>query len=239
MSTNPEEPVTYPELAPRGEALPLPPGREAFVLGYAAVALALTYFHGTPVDVDPRFRLLVWFATSILVLFVVPALVLRFVWREPLAGFGFCLGRPRVWGKDLVLLLAVMLPVVLVMSRTADFHAYYPRFELARHSLGWWAVGALGWLLYFMAWEWFFRGFMLFNLAPRMGPGLAIMVQMVPFAMAHFPKLEAEAWSSMIAGIALGVMAWRGRSFVGPWLLHWSVATCMDLSVILWPLKHG
>jgi uncharacterized protein len=239
MSVSPEDSATGAEPARRGEALPLPPRREAFVLAYAAVGLALTFFHGTPLHVDPRFRLFVWFGTTFVVLFAVPALVVRFVWRVPLSEVGFRLGRPQVWGKDLALLLAVMVPVVLVMSRTADFHAYYPRFELARHSLGWWAVGAAAWLLYFMAWEWFFRGFMLFGLAPRLGPGLAIMVQMVPFAMAHFPKLEAEAWSSMVAGLALGLMAWRGRSFVGPWLLHWAVAACMDLSVILWPLKHG
>lgn len=223
--------------APR-EPLPLPPRREAFILGWGIVALGLGYFHGALPGLDPRFRLLGWFAVNLLVCFLVPAAVIRLVWRESLGEYGFRLGRARVWLRDCGVLLAVMLPVVLVASRTPDFHAYYPRFDLARDSLGWWAVSALGWCVYFMSWEWFFRGFMLFGLAPRLGPGVAIMVQMVPFAMAHFSKLEAEAWASVLAGLALGLLAWRGRSFLGPWLLHWLVATSMDLSVILWPLAH-
>lgn len=220
------------------DPLPLPPRREAFILGWGVVALGLGYFHGSLPGVEPRFRLLGWMLVNVVVCFVVPAAVIRFGWRESLADYGFRLGRARVWLRDCAVLLVVMVPVVAIASRTEAFHAYYPRFDLARHSAGWWAVSAFGWLLYFMAWEWFFRGFMLFGLAPRLGPGLAIMVQMVPFAMSHFSKLETEAWASVLAGLALGVMAWRGRSFLGPWALHWLVATAMDLLVILWPLQQ-
>lgn len=210
---------------------------EVFALAWCAVGLALVYFRGMPASLAPTPALFFWFAANFVVLFVVPALVIHFVYRRPLRQFGLQWGDVRQWGRYLGAFLLVMVPVVAVISRTPDFQAYYPRCQEARTSVPWAVASAGGWLVYFFAWEWFFRGFLLFSLAPRFGPALAILIQMIPFAMMHFPKPEAEAWSSLIAGVALGVMAWRGRSFIGTWLLHWTVAQMMDLSVILWPIR--
>jgi len=129
-----------------------------------------------------------------------------------------------------------MLPVLAIASRLPDFHAFYPRYAPARDNAWLLLPSMAGWLVYFLAWEFFFRGFLLFGLGRRVG-SLAIFIQMVPFVMAHFPKLETESLSAIIAGIVLGVMAWRGRSFVGPWILHWLVATAMDVLVVFWPLR--
>jgi membrane protease YdiL (CAAX protease family) len=210
---------------------------EVFALVWCAVGLTLVYFRGMPANLPQTPALFFWFGANFVILFCVPALVVRFGYRRPLREFGLQWGEARLWGRYLGAFLLVMIPVVAVVSRTPDFQAFYPRCQEARTSALWAAGSAGGWLVYFFAWEWFFRGFLLFALVPRMGPTLAILVQMIPFAMMHFPKPEAEAWSSLIAGIALGIMAWRGRSFIGTWLLHWCVAQMMDLSVILWPMR--
>lgn len=212
------------------------PIREAIALLYCILALTFIHFHGSPVGLSHRWRLFAWFGVNFLVLFGGAALIVKFLWREPLRKFGLQWGDARTWGRYFALYLLIMAPIVLVMSRTPEFHAFYPQCDAARHSLAWWAFSAAGWLLYFFAWEWFFRGFLLFSLAPRYGGAMAILIQTIPFAMMHFPKVEAEAWSSILAGVFLGLMAFRGRSCLSAWLIHWSVATLMDLSVILWPL---
>lgn len=235
MSLEPGAPEPAPPTASgrRIPALTL----EAFALVWCAVGLALVYFRGMPRGMFPTPALFFWFGANFVVLFCVPALVIRFAYRRPLREFGLQRGDARLWGRYLAAFLLVMVPVVAIISRTPEFQAFYPRCEEARSSLLWAAASAGGWLVYFFAWEWFFRGFLLFSLAPRLGPTLAILIQMIPFAMMHFPKPEAEAWSSLIAGVALGIMAWRGRSFIGTWLLHWAVAQMIDLSVILWPMR--
>lgn len=210
--------------------------REAFVLIYSILALTFVYFHGAPRSLPQTPALFAWFGINFVVLFALPALLLRFWLGVPLSQLGLRWGEAKVWSRYFLVFLAVMLPVVLFISRTPEFQAFYPRCDLARSSTLWVFLSAGGWLVYFFAWEWMFRGMLLFSLEKRVGGGLAILLQMIPFTMMHYPKPEAEAWSAIIAGLALGLMALRGRSFLGTWLLHWLVATLMDLSVILWPL---
>lgn len=210
--------------------------REAVILLYSAVALALVYYHGRFGFLGERQQLFGWFGLNFLLLFVGPVALIRWGFRESLADYGLQRGDAKLWGKLLLLFLAVMIPTAALASRFPAFNNFYPRYFFAR-SEHWLIVPSMaGWLVYFLAWEFFFRGFLLFGLGKRLGP-VAIFLQMVPFTMAHFPKPEAESFAAIIAGLALGLMAWRTKSCVGPWLLHWLAATSMDCFVVFWPLR--
>lgn len=207
----------------------------AVILTLGVLLLALTHY-STFRWLDAPYRLFGWFGLNVVLLLIVPLLVIRFVFKERVADYGFQLGDVRLWGKYLGLFLLVFIPCAVIASRMPEFAHYYPRYHYARVNHLLIIPSSLGWLAYFAAWEFFFRGFMLQGLGKRIGP-IAIFIQMVPFAMAHFSKLEPEALASIVAGVALGLMAWRSKSFVGPWLLHWAAATTMDLFVVFWPLK--
>ncbi len=213
------------------------PWRVPAVLLLSVALLAIPYYHGSPNWVPPRLRLFWWFALSTFCFLLVPAATVRFLWREPLRRYGLTLGDVRTWARYFLAYAAVVIPVMVVASRLPSIQEYYPRYPWARHSLGALALSELGWLLYFLAWEFFFRGFLLFTLLQQMPPAAAIAVQTVPFAMMHFPKPEPEAFASIIAGVALGWMAYRGRSMVGTWLLHFLCAGLVDVLVVLWPLQ--
>jgi membrane protease YdiL (CAAX protease family) len=43
--------------------------------------------------------------------------------------------------------------------------------------------------------------------------------------VAHFGKPELEALSCIFGGSAFGYVAWRTRSFLYPFLIHWFLAT--------------
>lgn len=246
-SAHPRTPASAARLG--REWLPAFEWKPAVVLLVSTAALAVVYYHPNVLRLDERYRLFSWHLLNFVLLFVLPALVVRFVFRERLSDYGFQLGEWRVWGKWLLLFVAVFIPIALIASRLPAFANFYPRYRpivsYHRPLLGGYTMlppdhrlillSISGWLVYFFAWEFFFRGFMLFGLGRYIG-ALAIFVQMVPFAMAHFPKLEPEAWASVFAAVALGVMAWRSKSFVGPWLVHWLAATTMDLFVVFWPL---
>lgn len=237
-ATPPESPATVPCgancLAVLG-ALGVP-WREAVILVYAALALAVVHYHGHLDFIPPQYSLFGWHALNFVMLFVGPVLLIRLAFRERVREFGLARGEVRVWGRWLLILLAVMLPLLAIASRLPDFHAFYPRYGPARDNAWLLLPSMAGWLVYFLAWEFFFRGFLLLGLGRRLG-SIAIFIQMVPFVMAHFPKLELESLSAIVAGVVLGVMAWRGKSCLGPWLLHWLVATAMDCLVVFWPLR--
>jgi membrane protease YdiL (CAAX protease family) len=83
--------------------------------------------------------------------------------------------------------------------------------------------------LYFVSWEFLFRGWMLNGLLGRFGRAGAVLIPTVPFVLMHLGKPELEAFGSILAGIALGVMALRTRSFWYGALVHGVIAVWMDV----------
>ncbi|MBM3471674.1 MAG: CPBP family intramembrane metalloprotease [Armatimonadetes bacterium] len=169
-----------------------------------------------------------WIGLNLICLLLIPVLVIRFGLREKVTDYGLTLGDWRLWGKHAAVYLAIVLPVIAIASRTVAFREFYPMFALARERPILLIPWELAYGAYFLSWEFFFRGFLLRGLAKQFGPA-AIAIQTVPFVMMHFRKPEAEVWGSVIAGLALGVTAYRSRSTVGCWIVHWICAAAMDI----------
>ncbi len=149
---------------------------------------------------------------------VVPLFVILLLFRESPARYGLQLGD---WRAGLALTLggwALMAVVMLFVARGADFRNYYG------HA----ASGVLpGWIadgVELFGWEFFFRGFLLFALYRAVGP-IALLLQAVPFTMAHIGKPELETLSCIFGGTAFGYVAWRTRSSLYPFLIHWFLAS--------------
>lgn len=111
----------------------------------------------------------------------------------------------------------VMSLVMVVISPTSDFQAYYG----VNTDHVWLLVGNYG--LDLLGWEFLFRGFLLFALYPICGP-YAILLQAVPFTIAHIGKPELETYSCIFGGTFFGWLAWRTRSFLYPFIIHWYLA---------------
>lgn len=125
------------------------------------------------------------------------------------------------------LFLAVVLPAMLIVSRSPDFGAYYPFYKSASRSwfdfLAW---EAMYWVQ-FLALEMFFRGFWLGVLRRSFGSG-AIFAMAVPYCMIHYGKPYLEACGAIIAGIALGSLSMKTKSIYQGFLVHITVAALMD-----------
>ncbi len=159
------------------------------------------------------FTCLVWWdLVCLTTYFVLPALVVRFILKEPLhkygiKGAGAFAGFPIYMG-----MLAVVMPFVILVSFGKGFQETYPFYKIpAGEPLG---VDFLCWeLLYamqFVALEFFFRGFLVQGLRHRFGVD-AVLVMMVPYCMIHFGKPMPETFAAIVAGIALGLMSFRTR----------------------------
>jgi membrane protease YdiL (CAAX protease family) len=85
---------------------------------------------------------------------------------------------------------------------------------------------------YFFFWEWFYRGFLTFGLARGLGSPAAIVLQSVGFGIMHIGKPMPEVYGSFAAGIALGWLATKGRSFYPCFLLHWAVSVTFDILAV-------
>lgn len=186
---------------------------------------------------------LYWFSSATITFLLLPYLIARFGLKLRPAEMGLGLGDWRLGLKIAGLLFAVMLPVVIVASQFATFAHAYPlssyvgdqALALLRGepALAWVVIAhELGYVLYFVAWEFLFRGFMTVALARYIGP-LAVIVQTIPFAILHLGKPQAEAFGSIVAGVALGLLALRTRSIWWGVALHAAVALSMDLCAVI------
>ena len=171
---------------------------------------------------------LVWVGSTIVFFLAIPAVIVRFWHRQSLASVGF---GARAVVRHLPVYLALfglMVPVIWLASRRPDFASFYPLVPSARASLLTLLAWELAYAAQFVALEAFFRGYLLFTCEARMG-WTAIPVMVVPYTMIHFHKPLLECFGAIGAGLVLGVLALRFRTFWGGALLHILVALSMDL----------
>ena len=98
------------------------------------------------------------------------------------------------------------------MSDSPEFQSSYPHYTPAATDWQIFLIYHAFFLFYWIGWEYLWRGFVLFGTAHTFGL-YAIFVQMVPFALLHADKPLAEAFLSIVGGLALGALVWRCRSF--------------------------
>ena len=187
---------------------------------------------------------LYWFLASVVLFLFVPLLVAKLTGGSFTRRYGLGLGDVRAGLSICGLFFLVMVPAVLIAGQTAAFYGQYPlagaaaytlnRAGVVSTSLTLFAIYELGYALYFVGWEFLFRGWMTHALLPRFGRAGAILIPTAPFVVMHLGKPELEALGSVIAGVALGVLALRTRSFWYGAVLHGAIAVLMDV-VSAWP----
>ena len=176
--------------------------REIVVIGLATLVLTLAGYH--PIG-PPWISSVIYFA-------VLPILTIIILRRNPL-DFGLRLGNFKVWGFYVIATLIVVLPILYIASRSSVLAQYYtiPKFDVIKYCLET--------TVYLFAWEFLFRGFLLFGLKDKLKES-SILVQMAPFVLVHFGKPEIETISTILMGIYFGYVAYRGNSYWPAFIIH-------------------
>jgi uncharacterized protein len=185
------------------------------------------------VDFDARIVQIVGLATVILILafnnrfveaaydrfvleFIIPVAVVVLAWRENPRRYGLTLGDWRRGLPIAVAGIAIMAVVIWWIAGQPDFRSYYTESIAGRPT--WRLIVDTGVDLF--AWEFFFRGWLLWGFGRKYGTD-AIWLQVIPFALMHVWKPEIEQLSTLLGGAFFGILAWRTKSFLYGWLLHW------------------
>jgi uncharacterized protein len=179
-----------------------------------------------------------WFLTDGALMFLIPVLSIKLIFKQKLSDFGFRLGDIKFGAVTSGLFFAIMLPIIWIVSANKEFASAYPQGGVVlKQEYGLLAAYELCILVYMLGWEFLWRGYMLFGLKQKMGY-YTILIQMLPFFILHKGKPELELFGAIFAGIILGIQALRANSFIYAWILHCMVMISIDtISVIRYNLN--
>lgn len=203
----------------------------------AAVVTFLTYYNAQPYSLwsaGPIRSQRTWeeyLVVNTTALLFLPCLLIFGVLREGLDGFGFRLPEPGA-SRLAFFGYLLMLPILLVAARFPSFQNYYPLQPQAAYSWKAFLFHTLSYGFYLFCWEFFYRGFLTFGLSRAFGFPVAIGLQAVAFGIMHWGKPLPEFYGSFVGGIALGMLAAWGRSFLPCFAVHWAVSVTFDLLVM-------
>jgi len=206
--------------------------REGLLLLYATAVLCALGYHNRFGVAAPEHALLERWVTQGVLYAAAAALFSALVLRRSPVELGLELGEARLWARYVLLFGLVMGAAILAVTRLDhSFAGYYRHYRPAGDSVSAFLAYAACYAVYLFGWEYFYRGFLLFGLEPRLGD-FAAVVQAVPFALLHIGKPEAETYSSIAGGVILGVLALRTRSMWPCFLLHAFVALWLSACLL-------
>lgn len=213
-------------------------------IGTLAIGLLLSFFiwkfnsggHELNEYLVGNYMLLLW----------VPLLTIFFVFRMDLSLFGMKMPENGKWIWPITGICMVAIVIILYFpSKWTQFQSYYPIFKQFRFAdpifnsvnpfkedMGKMLFAEASYGMYMFCWEFFFRGYLTIGMSKLFGLW-AVLVQAVPFMLLHIGKPIEEVISSFFAGIALGLIAYYGKSFLPAFILHFWVSVMFDVMVIL------
>lgn len=173
-----------------------------------------------------------WGLVNVIGYLLVPMICVKWVMKERLRDYGLQWGGVADHKWWYVLLATPIMVFAVLVSFREDFSTHYPFYPLAYRSWSDFLLWECIYVSQFIAIEFFFRGFLIHALKPRLG-SLSILVMCLPYLMIHFPKPWLESTGAILFGLFLGMLALRSRSIWGGVLVHITIALTMDVAALL------
>lgn len=212
------------------------------ILLSAPVLLTIYRYHGYPgttnLNIDfgipsDQVHTIFQFLFFFFLTFVIPTLYVLLVMKKNLFDFGFGKGDLKNGLKLLLLVPVLIIPAIFFAAKMPDIRIEYPLAKsLLTDQTNLFVYEAAYVIFYYFAWEFFFRGFILFGLKDRFGTVNAILIQTISSCLIHIGKPEGEIMGSILIGIIFGIIAVRTRSFWYVFLMHASIGVFLDLFII-------
>lgn len=183
---------------------------------------------------DPQFHATAWRHLMCLILLaIVPTVFTVITDRSTLSGLGLGIKQS---GREFLLvagLFVLFVPVLYYISTFPGFQRQYPRIRSASAHVEIFVLFHLLYLIKWAAWEYFFRGWMLFSFQKDFGVR-AVLISTIPFTLMHYGKPELETYSALLAGFILCWLALRARSIWPGVAIHAAVSTTLELFAADW-----
>jgi membrane protease YdiL (CAAX protease family) len=168
------------------------------------------------------------FLAGFVLLGLVPALVVRLLFHERLADYGVRIGDRVRTLRSILVLCPCFVVAGYIASIDPTVQAQYPINPSAGKSPAMFAIHAATYLLFYLGWEFHFRGFLQHGIRDRLGDVNALLVQVLASGILHIGRPASETYASFFAGLLWGVLAFRTRSLLSGLLQHYILGVSLD-----------
>lgn len=169
-----------------------------------------------------------WFLFDFILFLIIPLLLIKFIFNEQIKDYGISFGDVKVGFAISVFSIIMFIPIIYFISSSENFMRYFPLMKSAKDEIVFFIVYEILFVLFIFAWEFIFRGYILFGLEKRFGI-YAIFIQMMPFVILHNGKPFIETSASIFGGILLGYLALRTRSILYGFIIHAAILVVLDI----------
>lgn len=159
-----------------------------------------------------------WFVADFVLLFIIPLSLIIFFFKENLKEYGLKSGDYKTGSKYSAYSIIVIVPLIWLATSTFDSYPTILKFVKGYPVY----VYFFGLFFYMIAWEFFWRGYMLFGLFKKFGY-YALFIQMIPFVILHNGKPFIETFGAIAGGLILGMIALRTKSILYPVIIHFFI----------------
>lgn len=171
---------------------------------------------------------IIWSLSCLIGFILIPMIIQKLILKNSLSEIGYSTKDFLKHAPTYLFLFALVIPVIFYVSSQESFSRTYPLIPEARESLKVFFIWEAFYVAQFFALEAFFRGYFLFSLNQKMEKWTAIAVMTVPYTMIHFHKPFVETMGAIVAGMVLGNLALKNKSWLGGAMTHSLVAVTMD-----------
>ncbi len=171
------------------------------------------------------------FGSCLVLLGVVPGVIIKLVFRERLADYGLQFGH-RLYTTRTFL---IAVPFVVVVGYFAAFDPTMREVFPVNKQAGLttpFLLHVVTYALFYVGWDFHFRGFLQFGLADSMGLVRAILVQTMASSLLHIGRPVTETFAAIGAGILWGWLAYRTNSILSGLLQHILIGVVVDAVIV-------
>jgi membrane protease YdiL (CAAX protease family) len=117
-------------------------------------------------------------------------------------------------------------------SKNAGLRAIYPELRLKEWDLAGLSVAVAGWILYLTAYEYLFRGILLFSCLDAFGLWPAVTINLALYSALHLPKGLKEAIAAIPFGALICYLTMESQSILPAIFIHSLQAVTIELFCI-------
>lgn len=151
---------------------------------------------------------------------IIPLLTVYFIYDDGIQSYG-------ISSTNLLLSMYWILglsPLLILMnyfnSTKEDNLAMYPQIRKSEWNLQLVILSAVSWTAYLLAYEFMFRGYLLFVSVKYLGVWPAIALNIAIYALVHVPKGIKEALGALPLGIVLGIITIKTGNIWVAFVVH-------------------